>query len=206
MGGKKDGKYVLETPDSQAKEFVYAYSKVYDTTTTLTEKRRLTVKRGIFLDVFPLDGLADSLTESKRRFRKIDLCFNVLLARTTSIRKGRSFLKNAAVVLMRLVPDWIINNKSLQQRIDNLCKEDDFDGCTYGGNLLGAYRFKEIMDRSILGKPTLYSFENISVYGPEHYDEYLTHLYGDWRKLPPIEQRVTHHMFTKIDLKHSYLD
>ena len=56
-----------------------------------------------------------------------------------------------------------------------------------------------------MGTPTLYKFENIEVFGVEHYDEYLTHLYGDWRKLPPIEQQVTHHNFVECDLKTPFI-
>ena len=41
------------------------------------------------------------------------------------------------------------------------------------------------MPKSYFGKPTLYTFEDMKVYGPEMYDEYLTRIYGDWRQLPP---------------------
>lgn len=47
--------------------------------------------------------------------------------------------------------------------------------------------------------------ENLDAIGAENYDEYLTHLYGDWRKLPPEEKRVTHHDYIKLDLEKSYL-
>lgn len=60
------------------------------------------------------------------------------------------------------------------------------------------------MEKEIYGTPTLYDFENIKVYGPEKYDEYLTRIYGDWRKLPPIEKRVTAHDFIELNLNKSY--
>ena len=46
----------------------------------------------------------------------------------------------------------------------------------------------------------------IYVYGAEHYNEYLTHLYGDWKKLPPKEKQVTHHEYKECDLHKSYLE
>ena len=33
-------------------------------------------------------------------------------------------------------------------------------------------------------------FEDLSVRLPKYYDEYLTYIYGDYMKLPPIEERV----------------
>jgi lipopolysaccharide cholinephosphotransferase len=55
-----------------------------------------------------------------------------------------------------------------------------------------------------MGEPTLYKFESINIFGAENYDDYLTRLYGDWHKLPPVEQQVTIHDFT-CDLDCSYL-
>ena len=96
--------------------------------------------------------------------------------------------------------------RSLLKRVVNLCETLDWDECLYGGNPVGAWRIKEIMSKDIIGTPTLYKFENIEIYGAEKADEYLTHLYGDWRKLPPVEKRVTHHDYILCDLNKSYLD
>ena len=54
LNEKTEGRYVLETPDSPAKEFIYTYSKLYDTTTTLVEHARKDIRRGVFIDIFPL--------------------------------------------------------------------------------------------------------------------------------------------------------
>lgn len=206
MAGAETGKYRLETPRSPAADFLYTFSKLYDTTTTLVENTRKRTRRGVYLDLFPLDGLGDTWEESKRRFRPINLRFDLLLARAAGVRSGRSGWKNLAVRLAPLLPDGLVENKALQRRIDELCRERDFDRCKYGGNLLGAWRFKEVMERRIMGEPTPYSFEGLTVYGAEHGEEYLTHLYGDWRTLPPPEQRVTHHDFLLCDLHRSYLE
>ena len=206
MGNLDCGKYVIETPASKDKGFLYTFSKIYDTTTTLIENTRIPLKRGVYIDVFPLDGLGSSLQESKKKYDKIDFYFKLLLTRATGIRKGRNPLKNLAVATVGLIPNFLINNKQLQKHIDQLCKENDYDECLYGGNLLGAWRFKEVMESRIMGTPMLYHFEDLMVYGAEHYDEYLTCLYGDWRKLPPKEKRVSHHDYVKCDLNRSYLN
>lgn len=68
----------------------------------------------------------------------------------------------------------------------------------------GAWKYKDIISRKYFGTPKLYEFEGLKVYGVEFYDEYLTSVYGDWRTLPPIEKRVSHHNFVFIDLNKSY--
>ncbi|MDE6691253.1 MAG: LicD family protein, partial [Clostridia bacterium] len=91
--------YLLETPQSEAKEFVYAYSKIYNTETTLTEKGKKNIKRGIYLDVFPLDGLGNSGEEAKKNFSRTAKLVKKLAVRVSPVRKGRGFAKNCAVVL-----------------------------------------------------------------------------------------------------------
>ena len=204
--GSEDKRYVLETPNTNANDYFYAFSKLYDTSTTLIENTRYKIKRGIYIDIFPLDGIGNTREEAEKNYSKVYKLHNLLLTRVVGIRRGRKWYKNLAVAAARAVPNFILNNKKLLLRFVGLCKKYDFDECEWGGNLVGAWRFKEIMPRDIMGEPTLYNFEGLRVYGPEKPDEYLTYLYGDWRKLPPIEKQVTHHDYILCDLNSSYID
>ncbi len=206
IAASEQRRYVFESPRSPAKEYLYAFSKLYDTETTLVENTRFQIRRGIYLDIFPLDGMGDTEEEARRRFGAIDRRFKLLLARTTGIRKGRNILKNASVMAARLIPDFLLENKEFVRRIDRLASGIDFDSCTYGGNPFGAWRGREIMPRRVMGTPTLYPFEDMEIYGAEDADAYLTHLYGNWKQLPPEEKRVSHHDYLLCDLEHSYLD
>ncbi len=206
LKGKKIGKYIMETPDTEANDYFYPFSKIYDTSTTLIENTKSKIKRGIYLDIFPLDGIGNSLEESRENYRAVEKAFNLLLTRVTGIRKGRAFYKNLSVILLRLVPSFILNNKKLLKKVDNICKRYDFDSCSWCGNLVGAWHFKEIMPREFIGEPKLYRFENVEMYGVADADAYLTNLYGDWRKLPPEDKRVSHHDYICCDLHKSYLE
>lgn len=199
-------KYVFESPLSDAKDYFYSFSKIYDTTTTLVENTKYKIKRGIYIDVFPLVGMGNSEQESAARFFLIDRKFKYLLARTTGIRKGRNRLKNLAVYLFRMIPDFISDDKKRLVELYQLANERAFNDYKIGGNPFGTWRYKEIMESSIMGNPTLYQFENIKVYGAEQPDKYLTSLYGDWKKLPPIEKRVSKHDYVELSLHKSYLD
>ena len=196
--------YLLETPYSKAPDYCYPYSKIYDTRTTLIENRRKKVVRGVFIDVFPLDGLGNNKEECKANYNPINKKYNLLLSLVGGIRKGRSLYKNIAVIMARLIPSFIISDKKVMIDLDNICASHEYEKCTWICNDLGAWRLKEAMPKNIFGQPTLYPFEDISVYGPEDADAYLTHLYGDWRQLPPVEKRITHHDFVELDLEKPY--
>lgn len=201
-----DPNYFLETPLSKAKDYNYCFCKLYDTRTTLIENTRYKTKRGIFIDIFPLDGMGDTEWESRLHFMFIDYRFKLILSRTTGIRKGRNVFKNVMVHTMQMVPSILMNDKKAIEEVNDLCRSKDFDEVMFGGNPFGAWRYREIMPRAVMGKPTLYQFENIEVYGAENPEIYLTNLYGDWAKLPPIEKRISHHDFIDIDLNRSYLE
>lgn len=205
LSEKKHKKYALETPHSKASDFSYPYSKLYDTSTTLVEHAKVDIKRGVFIDVFPLDGIGNTFDEAKKNFKKINMLFALYIARVVAVRSGRKFYKNALVKLIQLVPDRIINNKKLQLKLDSLCKKYNYDECEFVGNLLGTWRFRDVVNKTVMGKPTPYKFESITVYGVENYEDYLTHLYGTWREYPPVEQQISHHEFIECSLHQPYL-
>ena len=198
-------RYILETPYSDAIDFNYCFSKLYDTKTTLVENLRFKIKRGIYIDIFPLDGMGNTEEECKKTFDAIDKKFKLLLAHTTSIRKGRSIVKNMAVILSQTALNAFINDKKTIRRINELSAKKDFDKCVYGGNPFGAWRYKEIMRTDIMGKPTLYKFGAIEIYGVEDFNAYLSHMYGDWRTLPPKDKQVSHHDYLELDLENPYI-
>ncbi len=203
MQENKSTTYVLETPNTKETDYYYPFSKLYDVRTTLVENTKYKIKRGVYLDIFPLDGMGNSENDSLQHYKKIEKAKKILLTKTTGVRHGRSLPKNLAVLLFKLLP---LNEKRLLKKVTDLCTCREWANCVWGGNPVGAWNFKEIMPKEIMGKPQLYQFENIKIYGAERADEYLTHLYGKWRELPPIEKRVSHHDYILCDLKKSYLE
>lgn len=195
--------YVVESVNSSAKDFTYNYSKFYDINTSLTDPAKVPVKRGVFIDVFPLDGIGNSMEESLKNYKTIDFLHTLLVIKRCSIRKGRKWWKNLGALSGALLP---INVKKLSRKLDALCAKRSSLDCKYVGYLTSSYGRREIMENDIYGTPTPYLFEGITVYGPEKYDEYLTKLYHDWRKLPPEDKRQTTHGFIDVDLAKPYIE
>ena len=197
--------YILESPYSGNKDFLYSYSKLYDINTTYTERTRHNCKRGLYLDIFPLDAIGNSEKEAINNYRKFDRKRKLLLTRTCAIRKERSWYKNLSIIACRLIPSFLIDDKKLSIEVDEIANNLNKPEYLYVANLGGSYGTKEIVKKEVFGKPTLYRFEDIEIYGPEQYDSYLQHIYGDWRKLPPEDKRTTNHDYVEIDLNKSYL-
>ena len=205
MGSEIHDGYVLENADSSDPRFCYPFTKLFDTSTTLIEHVSTGLERGLFLDIFPLDGIGNDKKPDLRWFRKIKRRNQFYIARITSVRKGRSFLKNLAVVVSKWIPDRWVDNTALRKKIDRMCRKYDYDNSRWAGSLLGNYWEQELMPREIFGRPTEYMFEGHPIFGYEHADEYLKMLFGDWHQLPPVEKQVSNHDFVLFDLQNSYL-
>ena len=200
------GKYMLETPYSEAKDYLYDITKLYDTSTTMTEVARIKIKRGVYLDIFPLDGIGDSYEESLRNYKPIDRLHMFLATRICKIRRERKFYKNMAIIISRMIPSFLVDEKKLLRKLDRMCAARDFDSCRYVTSCMSTYRKREIIEKRVFGNPTEYRFENITVLGPECWNEYLTNLFGDWRQLPPEDKRHSAHDLVDLKLDTSYLN
>ena len=54
------------------------------------------------------------------------------------------------------------------------------------------HAFREIFTKECFGTNTEYLFEDIKLIGPKDFDFYLSTLYGDYMKMPPVEERNVH--------------
>ncbi len=197
------GVYRFEYPGEE-KDFVYPYGKMYDTRTTLIENTRYQTKRGIYIDIFPLDGLGDNEENSLAHFRKIDRLVNLLCCKTCGIREGRKLYKNLAIRVIRCVPDGLLSAKKLALSIEAQSKKYAYEESQYVANCVGNWHEREIVRREWLGTPRLGKFQGIDVLCPENADAYLTAIYGNWRVVPPAEKQVSHHDYVMIDLHKPY--
>lgn len=203
---KRNGRYHVESPNDDNKEYTYLYAKIYDTQTTLVEHQRTEIKRGVYIDVFPLDGIGNSYDDACLNFRKIFRSIRLHDMSVCAFRKNRKWYKNLSIILGRMICPIFVSERKLSKSIRKMSIARDFDQFEYVGNLVGNWGVKEIILRKYLGTPTLYAFEGIEVYGPEDYENYLTSIYGNWRQLPPKEKQISHHDFVSLDLNKSYIE
>ena len=200
-----DNQYAFECPKNCGSDYIYCYGKLFDTTTTLVEKQRRPFVRGIFIDVFPLDGLGkeenDAHLFAKKANKKIS---SYWFKKSAVFRKGRVWYKNVVSFVCKKIA-VLIPSKTPEQ-IDSYCSKNDYESSSFVANLFGRYGEKEVFPKSVFGLGKKYKFESIYVNGPEQYDCYLKQLYGDWKKMPPQSKRNIQHDFILLDLNKSYLE
>lgn len=149
----------------------------------------------VLIDILPIDG-----TPNNKLIRKI-YYLRVMIQRTLagisnlgikSIDKNRSKLEKNILKLAKFLKLYkLLNRKKIYYKLDKIYMQNSWTN-KYSGTITGAYKTKEIVKSEYWGKGANYQFEGRYFRGPELYDEYLTHMYGDYMKLPDEKDRKSH--------------
>ena len=180
--------------------YMQCYSKLRDSRTVFWETtyKNIDMNHGVYIDIFPFDEYPDGVL-STAWYEARKLLIRYRLRGMYYIPRDR---KPSAANLAR----------ALLRRFSRLCyptEEEAFQAqermirgargrrLTSAGSPWGR---RELLTAEILRGSTPLRFEGRQYPGPEHFDAYLSKVYGDYRKLPPPEERVSHHPIWKLEL------
>ena len=164
------------------------FAKVYDNRTWLNEFKYKKEKFGVYIDVFPIDGVGGNA--QMYMARKLD---KILHAKKANF-KNRSIFKNItnSIVKFLLIP-FSVND--ILKFCDKNARRFEFGTTSKAGNMLETYGACEAVDTSVFLKTMFHKFEDCEFRIPVEYDKWLRSIYGDYMKLPPKEQQIAHHSF-----------
>ena len=174
--------------------YYYNFAKLVDTRTILEEKGiKLIDGLGVYIDIFPLDGMPETPDARKKRFKELNSIRkrinNTCLLRPKFHRNPFAYL-NACRIYNS---NKNIDLASLQKKYLDSALKNSFDDSEFVFAAGGAYGARDIFPGKWFEKEIELQFENLSVKAFNGYDFYLTQLYGDYMTLPPEDKRVTPH-------------
>ena len=186
-------------------EYQYYITRVLDTNTKVVEERIGNDNKytNASIDIFPIDGTPNNKLARKIYFFRVlshralmSLCYKDSIDR----KRKRSGIEKAFLWIMEHLPIEKMTTPYKQKcKIDKLLRKQDVNKSKYIGNIMGAYRTREIVPKEFYGEGTMYPFEDIMLRGMDMYDEYLTYTYGNYMELPPEEGRKTHFKIIEIN-------
>lgn len=178
--------------------YKYLFAKVYDPNTKIIELNgNNNCEMGVYVDIFPIDGLGDSISSAKRILRKMVYKKYLLVAANWN-HYFKSKTRGVSTEIIRLyfyLASRRVNVKKLIVKLEKITKKYEYDNSLYVGCICGVYGNKEIIEKKYFDKLTDIEFENHIFKAVKGYDKYLNNLYGDYMKLPLVEKRITHHTF-----------
>lgn len=182
-------RFFLQNNETDPNYFL-GYSKIRMNNTIYREKyyKNVDMHQGVFVDIFPFDKVGKSTFSTKIKYSFLKIIQVLILV------KYYNLTKRGVLYSFCFFPLMFLSKKSLQMISEKLLKpNNDIHAPVYYLNSFGRYSFdKELVEVNNIGQPKLKKFENTSLYVPEKIENYLTNLYGDYMKLPPLHLRETH--------------
>ena len=192
-------KYFVQTYKTD-KKYIYPFMKIRDSETTAIEfeVRKLKINHGVWVDIFPMDGLPDDNVLKK----KIETFDRQFVRRRFFISGYQKSFFDFIEKLISIVLFPI--KKSAIKKSEKLTKKYSIEDTKYFWWNWGS-RFEHNFKTDWFSNYEIASFEFIKIRVPKNYNDYLTEHYGDWKSMPPIEKRNSGHKFSIVDLSKSYI-
>lgn len=178
-----------------ARDHTYPFVKIYDRKTVLIEDRyKPTSETGVFIDVFPIDGLPESVDTYRKRVASVGFYRKMNTYAGTSVIGSKTILRTLVRAILVMITK-AIGTRFFNARINAIAQQTALETAKYCGVLVWGYGERErILSKDLLPRIKA-SFEGRDFYAPEGYDQYLRNLYGDYMTMPPEGKRVSHHDF-----------
>lgn len=170
----------------------FPFAKVLDLNTKVVEKC-MTGDEHLWIDIFPADGLSGDL-ETDTKQLNLAHKYKMAYGRAAAVFFEGTTRLRALVKTPALIYHKIIGKKHYAQKIYEICRQYDFDHSEYIAAAAWSYGVNERMPRKefLIREKKLFRRREFSVMGCWEY--YLTHMYGDYMKLPPENKRINHLM------------
>lgn len=177
----------------------YLFAKAMAKNTTIEEEigNPNGIEMGVYVDIFPIDGLSNTYEDAVKEFEKTRFRRELLVAKNWKKfkrSKTRSW-KYEPIRLAFFLTSRFVSMKKLVCKLQNRFRRNKYDENAFVAVISGSYRQKEIIPREYFGNYIDVQFEEEKFKSLKEYDMYLKNIYGDYMKLPPEEKRVSHHSF-----------
>lgn len=183
-------------------EYMQNFAKVRNSETTHIEfpVKHLRMNHGIYVDIFPYDGVPrGSRMQYIHNKRIVFQCILIRYFWDTPYVQGSIFRKMVKGVL-----SLFTNKQKLQRKLDKILSKYDYDKSQTVGSLLSGYKMKTYIPREIYEDVVPLPFGKKDYLCPKDYDAILVKIYRNYMQLPPEEKRGVRHNIVVSDLNKSY--
>lgn len=202
--------YFIQTYKSD-KNYIYNFAKVRDSSTTFVENffACSQMNHGVWIDVFPLDGMSLEVKSPLEFTKKVRWTWHqVWLMYLPSLKRKvrwKTCWKDIPLNFVAYLFSFLNFNHYRNRKVDKRVTRIKYEEAKLVGNFFGNNAKKEAMPKEIFEEGTIGTFEGVEVVLPKDYDKYLTLLFSNYMKYPPIEQQVGHHHNKGLSLTEDYI-
>lgn len=186
----EDDRFKIAT-HRNTENYFYPYAKVYDNETLLDEKMRVKYRIGVGIDVFPVDQMAEDSSVDDKNWKRVEF-YRKLIGGKLFWLSDVNPVKRMGIRLL----SSLFSGRWLAERIDKIAQSNRGKSTHIIANIVWGYgKKKEELNAGTYNEFELCKFEDRTYYRAKNYDYVLSHVFGDYMKLPPKDQRVAKHHF-----------
>ena len=189
--------YFIQSPYSDP-EYFRSFARFRNSNTAVIEDpsnpRVPPYNSGIYIDIFPLDGMDFPLSTLKRRNNHIKILSTLGHAYSININPNPFLKAISAILHCPIVP---FSTKWLFKQIEKIANKESWEQAQKVGlNIHIPYSIeKAIFDKEDFSETIWLPFEHIKVPAPKGFNHILCISYGNYMKFPPVEKRGLWHSF-----------
>ena len=167
----------------EGKAWVRPSAQVWDLRTKIVSKMSNEEIKGAMIDVFPIDGLPDSLLAQKFFYKRLK-ALNVL----RNVSRRKAFYEHEKYILAKIILSkllFFVDGHKISVRMNNIAKSYDYNTSkNVAVSLAVHYWEKETIERKHFDEAEYVMFCDRKFPVPMGYDQYLKNLYGDYMTIP----------------------
>lgn len=178
--------------------YPYMISRISDDRYILEMENEESVGMGVFIDIYPYDGLGKTKDEAiafgLKGDRLSSLCYQATrkhFAIETTTATVRKIIKYPVFLVSKLIGKDFFQNK-----LEKLARVKDYAESEYIGCIVWlSWGEKDIFPRKWFDETIMMRFDQYQFRVPKYYDKVLRHEYGDYMQLPPEKDQIGHHYY-----------
>lgn len=170
-------------------DYPYAFAKVIDTCTELKEQSTSSFPMGVYIDIFPVDGLPE--TDQERHMKTCQNACRTALYKLVSL-KYPTDLKHRLIhiaVKIFLLP---FSQRKIISKQHDLATRYSIEQASEVSILTIRLGCKRKFSKGMFYNIVKHPFEDAMFNIPAAYEQYLTAVYGDYMTPPPEDKRIAH--------------
>lgn len=140
-------------------------------------------EKALWIDVFPVDGMPDTVKEQKKHAKKIAR-YDYLLWQSKSAEQITGGKLKMLIKKICFFPLILIGSRRFAYKISKIAKSYKYEDCQIVGSAAGRYGARECIPKKVFEPRIRMAFEGREFYVSAGYDTYLTNLYDNYMEIP----------------------
>ena len=177
--------------------YQYPFAKLINTRTELHEDHYREFPMGIFLDIFPLDGVAETEAEQEKICNEIKHCQTMLCGTFWKYQRGNeSLLQYIGSCIGAFFSHFAYHKirRHYITKMNRIARTYSYETSDKVGCIVWGVGWKRENQKKEVFFPTerREPFRDREFSVPANAEQYLKSMFGDYMKLPPEDQRPQH--------------